>query len=105
MLVDEQKPLQFDYRSLTSMGLTPREVEVLAWVAEGKSNKDVGVILGIRAVTVKKHLEHVFQKIGVETRTAAVAFVFRASRQLLQKMFFLPFVSDLVDDLLFTTVL
>ncbi len=80
----------FDPQSLKTMGLTQRETEVLAWVAEGKSNNDVGLILGIRSVTVKKHLEHIFEKMGVETRTAAVAFALRATRQIV-KAAFLPF--------------
>ena len=95
----------FEPDSLEPMGLTRREMEVLTWVAEGKSNKDIGFILGIRAVTVKKHLEHIFQKMGVETRTAAVAFALKASRQVVKAMSFLPFMYDLFDDLLITNVL
>ena len=56
---------------LRELGLTQREAEVLLWVAQGKTNPEIGVILGIRHLTVKKHLEHVFAKLGVETRTAA----------------------------------
>lgn len=51
--------------------LTAREAEVLHWVAQGKTNRDIGDILGTSPKTVTKHLEHVFQKLGVETRTAA----------------------------------
>jgi len=51
--------------------LTLREAEVLYWVVKGKTNKDVGDILGSSPMTVKKHLERVFVKLGVETRTAA----------------------------------
>jgi DNA-binding CsgD family transcriptional regulator len=51
--------------------LTPREREVLAWVAAGKTNRDIGAILGASARTVEKHLERVYEKLGVETRTAA----------------------------------
>lgn len=51
--------------------LTTREAEVLYWVVKGKTNKDVGDILGSSPMTVKKHLERVFVKLGVETRTAA----------------------------------
>lgn len=58
---------------LESLGLTPREAEVLAWVAEGKSNGTIGAILGISPRTVQKHLERTFHKLGVETRTAAAA--------------------------------
>jgi DNA-binding NarL/FixJ family response regulator len=53
------------------LGLTGREAEVLLWVAQGKSNSDVGTILGMSEKTVKQHLGSVFQKIGVEGRTAA----------------------------------
>jgi len=51
--------------------LTAREAEVLYWVSKGKTNKDIGDILGTSPRTVNKHLEHVFEKLGVETRTAA----------------------------------
>ncbi|MHB9119038.1 MAG: response regulator [Burkholderiales bacterium] len=51
--------------------LTTREAEVLYWVTKGKTNKDIGDILSTSPRTVNKHLEHVFEKLGVETRTAA----------------------------------
>ena len=51
--------------------LTRREAEVLYWVTLGKTSKDIGDILGSSPRTVDKHLEHVFEKLGVETRTAA----------------------------------
>ena len=57
--------------------LTPRETEVLSWVAKGKTNRDVGEILGMSPRTVNKHLEHVFEKLGVETRAAAAALASR----------------------------
>jgi CheY-like chemotaxis protein/DNA-binding CsgD family transcriptional regulator len=53
--------------------LTLREAEVLYWVAKGKTNRDIGDILGSSPATVKKHLEHVFAKLGVETRNAAAS--------------------------------
>ncbi len=54
-----------------ALGLTPREAEVLLWVAQGKSNGDTAAILGMSEKTVKQHLGSVFQKLGVESRTAA----------------------------------
>ena len=60
--------------------LKGREAEVLAWVAQGKTNREIGMILGASARTVQKHLEHVFQKIGVETRTAAILRAWQAGR-------------------------
>jgi DNA-binding NarL/FixJ family response regulator len=54
-----------------ALGLTGREADVLLWVAQGKSNGDIAVILEMSEKTVKQHLGSVFQKIGVESRTAA----------------------------------
>lgn len=64
---------------LATASLTPRETEVLSWVAKGKTNRDVAEILGMSPRTVNKHLEHVFEKLGVETRSAAASL---ASREL-----------------------
>lgn len=54
-------------------GLTQREAAVLAWIATGKTNRDIGVILDLSPRTINKHLERVHVKLGVETRTAAAA--------------------------------
>ncbi|MGV3494136.1 MAG: response regulator [Ramlibacter sp.] len=62
--------------------LTAREAEVLYWVVKGKINRDIGDILGASPATVKKHLERVFAKLGVETRTAAAAMAMNRIRQL-----------------------
>lgn len=59
--------------SLASLGLSRREAEVLACVADGKTNAEVALLLHITVRTVKKHLERIFDKLGVHTRTAAVA--------------------------------
>lgn len=56
---------------LAMLGLTPREAEVLLWVAQGKSNSDVAIILGMSEKTVKIHLGHIFQKLNVESRVGA----------------------------------
>ena len=58
---------------LRAFPLTAREAEVLYWVIQGKTNRDIGEILSLSPRTVHKHLEHVFEKLGVETRTAAAA--------------------------------
>ena len=52
--------------------LSPREIEVLDQVAKGASNKDIARTLRISQATVKTHLIHVFGKLGVDSRTAAV---------------------------------
>lgn len=62
--------------------LTAREAEVLYWVAKGKINRDIADIVGSSPATVKKHLERVFPKLGVETRTAAAAMALQRLRQL-----------------------
>ena len=62
--------------------LTTREAEVLYWVIKGKTNRDIGDILGSSPMTVKKHLERVYSKLGVETRTAAAGMAMGRIRQL-----------------------
>ena len=56
---------------LSALGLTEREAEVLYWVAQGKTSPEIAIILGAALKTVKKHLQHVYEKLGVETRIAA----------------------------------
>jgi DNA-binding NarL/FixJ family response regulator len=58
-------------RLTAAFPLTTREAEVLFWVVKGKTSKDIGDILGTSPRTVNKHLEHIYEKLGVETRTAA----------------------------------
>jgi CheY-like chemotaxis protein/DNA-binding CsgD family transcriptional regulator len=59
----------------SSLGLTVREAEILMWISRGKTNKEVGLILGSSPRTINKHLEHIFEKLGVATRAAAVSMV------------------------------
>ena len=68
--------------TMQAFGLTLRESEVLYWVAKGKTNRDIGDILGSSPATVKKHLERVYEKLGVETRTAAAAVAMQRVREL-----------------------
>jgi DNA-binding response OmpR family regulator/DNA-binding CsgD family transcriptional regulator len=63
------------------LGLTSRESDVLLWLSKGKSNREIGEILGISPRTVNKHLEQIFVKLGVENRASAAA---RAARLLAQ---------------------
>ena len=56
---------------LEKLGLSVREAEILLWIAQGKTNFETGIILGISSATVKKHLEHIYTKLGVEGRNAA----------------------------------
>lgn len=58
-------------RPLQSLGLTPREVEVGVWLARGRTNHDIAMILDMRPRTVEKHVERILIKLGVENRTSA----------------------------------
>jgi DNA-binding NarL/FixJ family response regulator len=64
-----------------ALHLTAREADVLLWISRGKSNRDISEILGISPRTVNKHLEQIFEKLGVENRASAAA---RAVRVLAQ---------------------
>ena len=77
LLLDE-KITEIRSASLTRLGLTRRESEILVWVAQGKTNGEIASILGVSPRTVHKHMEHIFVKFGVETRTAAARVAFRA---------------------------
>ena len=65
-----------------SFKLTARQAEVLYWVVKGKINRDIGDILGASPATVKKHLERIYAKLGVETRTAAAGMAMNRITQL-----------------------
>jgi DNA-binding CsgD family transcriptional regulator len=74
---------EYDQRSLEafeSLKLTPREAEVLLWISRGKSNHDIGVILGAKTGTICKHVEHIFGKLNVENRTAAAVMALETYR-------------------------
>lgn len=58
-------------KPLETLGLSPREAEVLLWAAQGKTNPEIATILGISEETVKKHMKEILATLGVETRTAA----------------------------------
>lgn len=73
LLVEHQSRSTRASSRLASAALTPRETEVLSWLSKGKTNRDIGDILGLSPRTVNKHLEHIFKKLGVETRAAAAA--------------------------------
>lgn len=65
---------------LADLGLTPREQEVLRWLAESKTNREIATILEVSPGTIKNHLAHIYLKLGVENRSAA-------ARTALEKMF------------------
>lgn len=61
-----------DAQGLHARGVTPRETEALRWLAAGKTDREIAAILGCSYRTVQKHLQRLYIKLGVETRTAAV---------------------------------
>ncbi|HEX5398506.1 MAG TPA: helix-turn-helix transcriptional regulator [Verrucomicrobiae bacterium] len=68
-------------RSLHSLGVTAREAEVLDWVAEGKTNEAISILLGLSKRTVEKHVERILAKLGVETRVEAALLVAERKRE------------------------
>lgn len=67
----DHKPNFHSARPLEDLGLTPREAEVLLWIAQGKSNAEIGAILGCAENTVKVHTARIFEKAGFENRNSA----------------------------------
>ena len=66
-------------RSLDGLNLTERQAELALLVAQGMSNNEIGAQAGIAPATVKKHLEQVYQRVGVANRTQLAAVVLRSS--------------------------
>ncbi len=64
-------PVEINPAHLIELGLTPRECEVMRWISEGKRDREIASILGLSRRTVEKHAAHIFEKLNVETRTAA----------------------------------
>ncbi|OYW44932.1 MAG: DNA-binding response regulator [Sphingomonadales bacterium 32-68-7] len=76
--LNELNPRKDVEKLAATLRLTQREAEVLLWVSYGKSNGDISDVLDISPRTVQKHLEHVYEKLGVETRSAAAAIAIRS---------------------------
>jgi DNA-binding NarL/FixJ family response regulator len=74
----EFKPDFSSAKPLVALGLTPRAAEALLWLAQGKTNSDIAIILGVTESTVKKHVQEMFEKLGVETRGAAAVCALEA---------------------------
>ena len=72
LLLEEEELQSFSISALELLGLTKREAEVLFWIAKDQSNAQIAKVLGCSEGTVRKHLEHIHCKFGVQTRTAAV---------------------------------
>ncbi len=72
LILHEQKHPSLTIESLETIGLSKREAEVLFWVAKGKENSEIAKILYVSITTIRKHLEHTYQKLEVATRAGAV---------------------------------
>ena len=70
-LVLEERNASVGPAALRQLGVSPREAEVLYWIAEGKGNAEIAIILGTSLRTVEKHVERIFDKLGVDSRVAA----------------------------------
>ena len=81
MLLLTERYAELSVEPLAPLGLSRRETEVLKWVAEGKRDGEIAIILGISPRTVNHHVQRVCSKLGVETRTAAAACALRAVAQ------------------------
>lgn len=66
---------------LADAGLSNREAEVLAWLAEGKSNEEIAILLNLQLYTVKGYVKTVYRKIGAPNRLAAALWALRACRE------------------------
>ena len=64
-------PTKMCWKKIGSLGLTRRETEVLTWIAQGKTNYEIGVIFSAATSTICKHVERILFKLSVENRTAA----------------------------------
>lgn len=72
LLLEERKPPFLSIAALELLGLTKREAEVLFWISRDKSSADIAKVLGCCEGTVRKHLEHIYEKLGVQTQMGAV---------------------------------
>jgi len=73
LLLLEEQTLSL-LKSLELLGLSQRETEVLAWVMQGNDNKAIAAQLSVGRSTVRKHLESIFHKLGIQSRTEAIAY-------------------------------
>lgn len=87
LLLMEKHSKEWDLESIrTSLSLTFREAEILMWISRGKTNKEMGLILDTSPRTINKHLEHIFEKLGVATRAAAVSVAMQKTGKLITEI-------------------
>jgi len=76
LVFQEERPARRQ-TAVRDLGLTRREAEVAHWIVEGKTTPEIGILLGASTRTVHKHVQHIFEKLGVQTRSAAVREMLR----------------------------
>ena len=72
MLLCDELPAKPAPQLLQKLGLTPRQAEVLFWISRGKTNGEIGIIVGASVHTINRHVEAIFQRLNVESRSAAM---------------------------------
>ncbi len=72
LLLEEQRKQKLSREDFELLGLSKREAEVLYWVAKGKENSEIAEVLYVGVATIRKHLEHIYQKLEVKNRASAV---------------------------------
>jgi DNA-binding CsgD family transcriptional regulator len=80
LLFLEEDAAEVPAEQLAHLGLSRRETEILGWIVHGKSNPEIATILGIGVRTIHKHVEHIYLKLEVENRHAAISLAFEAMR-------------------------
>ena len=78
LLFLEEDSTEVPTEQLAHLGLSRRETEILGWIVHGKSNPEIAMILSISVRTIHKHAEHIYLKLGVENRHAAISLAFEA---------------------------
>jgi DNA-binding CsgD family transcriptional regulator len=77
LLILHERRTDLEISTLERLGLSNREAEVLSWIAQGKTNREIARIIGSSPRTIEKHVEKILEKLSVETRTAAAAIALR----------------------------
>jgi len=80
LLFLEEDCVEIPAERLAHLGLSPRETQILGWIFQGKSNPEIATILNISVRTIHKHVEHIYVKLGIESRHAAISMAFEAMR-------------------------
>ena len=82
LLFLEEDCAEIPAERLAHLGLSPRETQILGWIVHGKSNPEIATILSISVRTIHKHVEHVYLKLGVENRHAAIVRAMQSLRDI-----------------------